>query len=87
MVTLQISPYTNVTLGSITLFMGDMGEGSLHREDEVTVKQRTFKPEPGGGGGGLNGRAMSHEWGRRGTSIDYWWESQRERETTKKTKT
>jgi hypothetical protein len=33
---------TNVTLtlGWITLFMGDMGDGSLHREDEVTVKQR-----------------------------------------------
>jgi hypothetical protein len=26
------------------------------------------------------------EWGRRGTRIDYWWESQRE-ETTRKTKT
>jgi hypothetical protein len=38
--TLKISPYTNVTLtlGWITLFMGDMGEGFLHREDEVTVK-------------------------------------------------
>jgi hypothetical protein len=24
----------------VTLFMGDMGEGALHREDEVTVKQR-----------------------------------------------
>jgi hypothetical protein len=23
-----------LTLGSITLFMGDMGEGALHREDE-----------------------------------------------------
>jgi hypothetical protein len=34
--------YINVTLalGWITLFMGDMGEGALHREDEVTVKQR-----------------------------------------------
>jgi hypothetical protein len=43
MVTLKISPCTNVTLtltlGWITLFMGDMGEGALHREDEVTVKQ------------------------------------------------
>jgi hypothetical protein len=29
-----------LTLGWITLFMGDMGEGALHREDEVTVKQR-----------------------------------------------
>jgi hypothetical protein len=34
---------TNVTLtltsmlGRITLFMGAMGEGALHREDEVTV--------------------------------------------------
>jgi hypothetical protein len=34
-VTLNISPYTNVTLtsGWITLFMGDMGEGALHREE------------------------------------------------------
>jgi hypothetical protein len=34
MVTLNISPYTNVTftLGWITLFMGDMGEGALRRE-------------------------------------------------------
>jgi hypothetical protein len=42
MVTLKLSPCTNVTLtlGWITLFMGDMGEGALHREDEVTVKQR-----------------------------------------------
>jgi hypothetical protein len=23
---------------------------------------------------------MWHEWGRRGTLIDYWWESQRERD-------
>jgi hypothetical protein len=28
------------TLGWITLFVGDMGEGALHREDEITVKQR-----------------------------------------------
>jgi hypothetical protein len=39
--TLKISPCTNMTLtlalGWIILFMGDMGEGSLHREDEVTV--------------------------------------------------
>jgi hypothetical protein len=33
MVTLQISPYTNMTLGWITLFMGDMGEGALHQEE------------------------------------------------------
>jgi hypothetical protein len=35
MVTLKISPYTNVTLSSgwITLFMGDMSEGALHREE------------------------------------------------------
>jgi hypothetical protein len=41
MVTLTISPCTNVTLtlGWITLFWGDMGDGALHREDEVTVKQ------------------------------------------------
>jgi hypothetical protein len=44
--TLKISPCTNMTLtsdfdiGLITLFMGDMDEGALHREDEVTVKQR-----------------------------------------------
>jgi hypothetical protein len=23
---------------------------------------------------------MLHEWGKRGTRIDYWWESQRERD-------
>jgi hypothetical protein len=42
MVTLKISPCINVTLtlGWTTLFMGDMGEGILHREDEVTVKRR-----------------------------------------------
>jgi hypothetical protein len=42
MVPLKISPCTEVTLtlGWITLFMGDMGEGALHREDEVTVKQK-----------------------------------------------
>jgi hypothetical protein len=41
-VALKISPCTNVTLtlGWTTLFMGDMGEGALHRGDEVTVKQR-----------------------------------------------
>jgi hypothetical protein len=35
MATLKILPYNNVTLtlGWITLFMGDMGEGALHRED------------------------------------------------------
>jgi hypothetical protein len=35
----MLSPCTNVTLGWIALFMGDMGEGALNREDEVTVKQ------------------------------------------------
>jgi hypothetical protein len=44
MVTLTISPCTNVTLifdlRWITLFMGNMGERAVHREDEVTVKQR-----------------------------------------------
>jgi hypothetical protein len=45
MVTLKISPCTNVTLtlGWITLFMRDMGEAALHREDEVTVKQGDTK--------------------------------------------
>jgi hypothetical protein len=35
MVTLQISPYTNVTLtsGFNTLFMGDMGKGAPQREE------------------------------------------------------
>jgi hypothetical protein len=34
-VTLKILPHTNVTLtlGWITLFMGDMGEGALNREE------------------------------------------------------
>jgi hypothetical protein len=40
MVTSKFSPCTDVTLGWIALFMGDMGEGALQREDEVTVKQR-----------------------------------------------
>jgi hypothetical protein len=44
MVTLKIWSCTNVTLtfdfGLITLFTGDMGEGAVHREDEVTVKQK-----------------------------------------------
>jgi hypothetical protein len=42
MVTLKILLYINVTLtlGWIILFRGDMGEGDLHRENEVTVKQR-----------------------------------------------
>jgi hypothetical protein len=37
MVTVKISPYTNVTLtlGWITLFMGDMGERALHQEDRM----------------------------------------------------
>jgi hypothetical protein len=41
-VTLKILLCTNMTLtsGWITLFIGNMGEGALHREDEVTVKQR-----------------------------------------------
>jgi hypothetical protein len=35
MVSLRISPYTNVTLtlGWITLFRGDVGEGALHEEE------------------------------------------------------
>jgi hypothetical protein len=28
-----------LTLGWITLFMGDMGEGALYRENEATVKE------------------------------------------------
>jgi hypothetical protein len=38
MIALEISPCTNVTLtsGWITLFMGAMGEGALHREDDGT---------------------------------------------------
>jgi hypothetical protein len=27
-------------MGSITLFIGDMGEGALHREGEVTIKKK-----------------------------------------------
>jgi hypothetical protein len=33
MVALKISPYTNVTLGWTTLFMGDMGEDTLHEKE------------------------------------------------------
>jgi hypothetical protein len=53
MVTIKISPCTNVTLtlGWITLFMGDMGEGDLHRDDEVTVKQRNSNLVMGPTGG------------------------------------
>jgi hypothetical protein len=44
MVVLQISPCTNLTLtfglDLLTLFMGDIGEGALHRENEVAVRQR-----------------------------------------------
>jgi hypothetical protein len=40
MITLKNLPCTNVTLGWITLFMADMGEETLHREDVVSVKQR-----------------------------------------------
>jgi hypothetical protein len=37
LVTLKISPCTDVTL---TLVLGDMCEGALHRKDEVAVRQR-----------------------------------------------
>jgi hypothetical protein len=49
--TLKISPCNNLTLtlGWITLFMGDMGEGALHRE--VTVKQRNLNLVTGPTGG------------------------------------
>jgi hypothetical protein len=42
MVTLKISSCTNMTLtlGWITLFKEDMGEGAPHREDKVTIKQK-----------------------------------------------
>jgi hypothetical protein len=45
-VTLKLSPCTNVTLtfdfdfGQDHPVHGDMGEGALHGEDKVTVKQR-----------------------------------------------
>jgi hypothetical protein len=42
MVALKISRYRNMTLalGWITLFMGDMGEGTLHLEKKMVVKKR-----------------------------------------------
>jgi hypothetical protein len=42
MVTLKISPHANVTLtlGWITLFMGDTGEGALHREKPDLSSER-----------------------------------------------
>jgi hypothetical protein len=42
MVTLKISPYTHVTLtlGWITLFMGDTGEGAPHRENPDLSSER-----------------------------------------------
>jgi hypothetical protein len=43
MVTSRISPYTNVTLtlGWTTLFMEDMGEGTLHEEERklLSIKE------------------------------------------------
>jgi hypothetical protein len=33
MVTLKVLPYTNVTLGWIILFLGDMGENALQEEE------------------------------------------------------
>jgi hypothetical protein len=38
-VTLTLTLTFNMTLGCITLFMGDVGEGALHWENEVTTKQ------------------------------------------------
>jgi hypothetical protein len=35
----------------------------------------------------MDGQDMYHERGRRGMRIGYWWESQKKKETTKKTKT
>jgi hypothetical protein len=54
MVTLKISPYNNVTLtsGWTTLFMGDMGEGALNREERncQTKKIKSgYVPHWGGG--------------------------------------
>jgi hypothetical protein len=39
---LNISPYTKVALtsGWITLFMGDMGEGALHREERKKLSKK-----------------------------------------------
>jgi hypothetical protein len=47
MVTLKISPYTNVTLtlGWPTLFMADMGEGALH-EEERNCQTKKIKMTP-----------------------------------------
>jgi hypothetical protein len=47
MVTLKILPYTDVTLtltlGWITLFMGDMGEGALHEEEKSNCQTKKIK--------------------------------------------
>jgi hypothetical protein len=40
MVTSKMSPYTNVTLSWITLFMGDMGEGALQEENETQLSNK-----------------------------------------------
>jgi hypothetical protein len=49
MVTLKVSLYTNVTLGWTTLFMGDMGEGTLHEEESrcqtEKIKIRSWAPQ------------------------------------------
>jgi hypothetical protein len=45
MVTLKISPYTNIilTFDWITLFIGDMGEGSLQREERKYLSNKEIK--------------------------------------------
>jgi hypothetical protein len=40
MVTLKLSLLTNVTLGWTTLFMGDMGDGTLHEEQRKNLSNR-----------------------------------------------
>jgi hypothetical protein len=42
MVTLGISPYTNVTLtfGWITLFMEDRGDGALHEKERKLLSNK-----------------------------------------------
>jgi hypothetical protein len=56
-----------LTLGWITLFMGDMGEEALHREDEATVKQRNqiwlwWGPTPRRTGRQTIGRNVIWNW-------------------------
>jgi hypothetical protein len=67
MVTLKMSPYTTLTLGWITLFRGDMGEGSLYQEDRKQSSNKEIKiwsggPAPRWTGRQTVGRNITWNW-------------------------